>query len=71
MTTGCPSCFTQFDRNQLIARRIDGRDVSMPVLFFPQLVGLALGFSADEMGLGHHRVKVEVAALADMTVASV
>lgn len=71
VTTGCPSCFTQFDRNQLIARRIDGRDVSMPVLFFPQLVGLALGFSADEMGLGHHRVKVEVAALADMTVASV
>lgn len=71
VTTGCPSCFTQFDRNQLIARRTDGRDVSLPVLFFLQLVGLALGFGGDEMGLGQHRVKVEVPALADMTVASV
>jgi len=71
VTTGCPSCFTQFDRNQLIARRTDGRDVSMPVLFFLQLVGLALGFDADEMGLGQHRVKVDVPALVDALGASV
>jgi heterodisulfide reductase subunit B len=69
VTTGCPSCFTQFDRNQLVAQRLDGRDLRLPVVFFPQLVGLALGFSADEMGLGQHRVKVEVSAFADAPAA--
>ena len=68
MTTGCPSCFTQLDRNQLIAQRTDGRDVSLPVLFFPQLVGLALGFGAEDMGLAQHRVKVEVPALMDAAI---
>lgn len=63
LTTGCPSCFQQFDRNQIIAQRADGRGVSLAVLFFTQLLGLALGFSAEEMGLGQHRVKVEVPAL--------
>lgn len=43
----------------------------MPVLFFLQLVGLALGFDADEMGLGQHRVKVDVPALVDALGASV
>lgn len=65
LTTGCPSCFTQFDRNQLIAQRTDGRQCSLPVLFFPQLLGLALGFSAEDMGIGQHRVEVEVPSLVD------
>ena len=63
VTVGCPSCFTQFDRNQLIAQRADGRQSTVPVLFFAQLVGLALGFSTEEMGLGQHRVIVDVPAI--------
>jgi succinate dehydrogenase / fumarate reductase cytochrome b subunit len=34
-----------------------GRDLDMPVLHLPQLVGLALGVPADQLGLGRHVVK--------------
>ncbi len=60
IVVGCPSCFTQFDRNQLVAKRMDERDVTLPVLFFLQLLGLALGFTPEEMCVGQHRVKLKI-----------
>jgi succinate dehydrogenase / fumarate reductase cytochrome b subunit len=34
-----------------------GRDLKMPVLHLPQLVGLALGLEPKELGLQYHVVK--------------
>jgi len=34
-----------------------GRDLGMPVLHLPQLVGLALGLEPDELGMSKHVVK--------------
>ena len=33
------------------------RELNMPVLHLPQLVGLALGLSPEDLGLQHHIVK--------------
>jgi heterodisulfide reductase subunit B/heterodisulfide reductase subunit C len=53
----CPSCFQQFDLNQAALRRTrGGRDV--PVLYLGEVIALAYGHAADEIGLGMHRVSV-------------
>lgn len=53
----CPQCFYQFDTGQAIAARKLGLDYRLPVFYYLQLLGLALGFSLDEMLYDKHRVK--------------
>lgn len=57
LTTCCPECFLQFDQKQTIMQR-RGDNVHLPVLTYPELLGLALGISPEELGLGAHRVAV-------------
>jgi len=57
MTLVCPFCSVMYDDNQ---RKIESTfDVSynLPVLFYPQLLGLAMGFDPREVGLNMNRVK--------------
>jgi heterodisulfide reductase subunit B len=49
--TPCPFCFVQFDLRQ---------KAGLPVLYLSELVALAFGASAEEIGLKHHRVKLEL-----------
>ncbi|MEE8574448.1 MAG: CoB--CoM heterodisulfide reductase iron-sulfur subunit B family protein [Thermodesulfobacteriota bacterium] len=51
----CPSCFLQFDNNQYLMQK-DGERFSVPVLYFTDLLGLAMGYSAEELGITSHRV---------------
>lgn len=53
----CPTCFLQFDTGQMRAAKKFGADYSMPVLYFTQLIGLAAGLTAKDMGLHSHRTK--------------
>jgi heterodisulfide reductase subunit B len=53
----CPQCFYQFDMGQVLASRRMKLGFSMPVLFYLQLLGLAMGYSLEEMWYGMHRVK--------------
>ena len=46
----CPSCQKMFD-NQKIASSTVGQKVELPVLYFTQLLGLAMGFGPEELGL--------------------
>jgi succinate dehydrogenase / fumarate reductase, cytochrome b subunit len=57
LVTPCPLCHLNLDLQQPQAARVVGRDLNMPVLHLPQLVGLALGLSPDELGFGRHVVK--------------
>jgi len=57
IAVGCPFCYQQFDMGQLAAARKFGLDFKVPVLNYLQLLGLALGFSAEEMQLHAHKVK--------------
>jgi succinate dehydrogenase / fumarate reductase cytochrome b subunit len=57
LVTPCPLCHLNLDLQQPAAERIVGRDLDMPVLHLPQLVGLALGLPPGQLGLGRHVVK--------------
>jgi succinate dehydrogenase / fumarate reductase cytochrome b subunit len=57
LVTPCPLCHLNLDFQQPAAESVVGRDLNMPVLHLPQLVGLALGVPADQLGLGRHVVK--------------
>lgn len=48
---GCPFCFKQLDTGQIMAKRKFGKTFEIPVVFYAQLLGLALGHSEKELGL--------------------
>jgi len=53
----CPQCFYQFDMGQIMASRKVSLNFYMPVLYYLQLLGLAMGYSLEEMQYNMHRVK--------------
>lgn len=57
LVTPCPLCHLNLDLQQPLAGPVVGRDLQMPVLHLPQLVGLALGLEPKELGLNKHVVK--------------
>jgi len=57
LVTPCPLCHLNLDLQQPLAERVVGRELQMPVLHLPQLVGLALGIDPKELGLNRHIVK--------------
>ena len=57
LVTPCPLCHLNLDLQQPMAAKQVKRELNMPVLHLPQLVGLALGLSPDDLGLQHHIVK--------------
>jgi succinate dehydrogenase / fumarate reductase cytochrome b subunit len=56
MVTPCPLCHTVLDGFQHEIERDSDTKLDMPVLHLPQLVGLALGMTPEELGLDHHLV---------------
>jgi succinate dehydrogenase / fumarate reductase cytochrome b subunit len=69
VVTPCPLCHLNLDLQQPDAAKFVERDLGMPVLHFPQLVGLALGFEPKELGMNKHvvgtkDVQEKIAALA-------
>ncbi len=59
MATPCPLCHISLDSFQNKAAAEVGRPLEMPVFHLPQLVGLALGASTEQLGLGRHLVPVD------------
>jgi succinate dehydrogenase / fumarate reductase, cytochrome b subunit len=57
LVTPCPLCHLNLDLQQPLAQRVVGRDLGLPVLHLPQLVGLALALDPKELGMGRHVVK--------------
>jgi succinate dehydrogenase cytochrome b subunit len=57
LVTPCPLCHLNLDLQQPLAERAVGRELNMPVLHLPQLLGLALGLKPKELGLHRHVVK--------------
>jgi succinate dehydrogenase / fumarate reductase cytochrome b subunit len=53
----CPLCHLNLDMQQPLAARTVGRELEMPVLHLPQLLGLALGLSPKELGMNKHVVR--------------
>ena len=57
LVTPCPLCHLNLDLQQPLASKVAGRELGMPVLHLPQLVGLALGLEPKELGMSKHVVK--------------
>jgi len=69
LVTPCPLCHLNLDLQQPDAAKFVERDLGLPVLHLPQLVGLALGLEPKELGMNKHVVKTgdvqrKIAALA-------
>lgn len=58
MVTPCPLCHLKLDVQHHGASKAIGREVKLPVLHMPQMVGLALGCTPAELGLQHHVTKI-------------
>ena len=56
IVTPCPLCHTALDAYQ--PQALHGRDVnrSIPVLHLSQMIGLALGYSSEELGIERHMI---------------
>ncbi len=60
MVTPCPLCHLRMDVQQHGISKEVGREVNIPVLHLPQMVGIALGISPEALGLHHNIVEVNV-----------
>jgi succinate dehydrogenase / fumarate reductase, cytochrome b subunit len=56
LVTPCPLCHLNLDLQQPAAEPFVERDLGIPVLHLPQMVGLALGLEPKELGMGKHVV---------------
>jgi succinate dehydrogenase / fumarate reductase cytochrome b subunit len=62
MLTPCPLCHTVLDGFQREIEDDLGKTLDMPVLHLPQLVGLALGLSPEELNMDRHMVPADAVA---------
>jgi len=53
----CPFCDIMYESNQKKIEKVFGKEYKLPVLFYPQLLGLAMGMEPDEVGIKMNRVK--------------
>jgi len=56
IVTVCPFCHMMFDTNQHRIERMLNESFGLPVLHYPQLLGLAMGFTPEEVALKELRV---------------
>jgi len=53
----CPFCDIMYELQQRRIEKLYETRYNLPVVFYPQLLGLAMGLSADQVGLPLNRVK--------------
>jgi len=59
LMTPCAFCHLQFDRGQVELNEKYGRKYQLPVVFMTQLMGIALGMDAQELGLYDNAISTE------------
>lgn len=59
MVTPCPLCHMSLDIYQERAGKAVGTKLDLPILHLPQLIGLAMGIPAQELGLSRHLISVD------------
>ena len=60
MTMLCPLCYIQYEMGQLQLKKDPyNAQFKVPVMYYPELLGLAMGMDPSEFGFKLHRVKVD------------
>lgn len=52
IVTLCPMCQLNLDAYQESVNKVYGTNYNIPILYFTQMMGLALGISPDNLGFG-------------------
>ncbi|MFQ6101514.1 MAG: CoB--CoM heterodisulfide reductase iron-sulfur subunit B family protein [Anaerolineae bacterium] len=53
----CPFCAIMYEANQRRVEKLYEVEYKLPVLYYPQVLGLAMGFSPEDVGIKLNRVK--------------
>lgn len=56
LVTPCPLCHLNLDGQQPDAARVLKKTIDVPIFHLPQLLGLAFGYTSEELRLDHHVV---------------
>jgi heterodisulfide reductase subunit B len=59
ITVVCPACGNQLDLQQLGLKESYGEEYGLPVILYPQILGLALGMDEETVGLSMNRVPAD------------
>lgn len=57
MVLVCPFCNVMYEGQQKKIAKAAGADIKVPVVYYPQILGLALGMSSEELGFKLNRIK--------------
>ena len=53
----CPFCNIMYEANQKKIEKIAQTEYKLPILFYPQVLGLAMGMEPEELGIKMNRIK--------------
>ncbi len=53
----CPFCTVMYEGNQKKIEKVEGKQIGIPVFYYPQILGLALGIPPEELGFNLNRVR--------------
>jgi CoB--CoM heterodisulfide reductase subunit B len=59
LITSCPFCYITYERSQMMTEN----NPNLPIVHLPQLIGLALGLTIDEVGLPLNKIDTGVLAM--------
>ncbi len=57
LVTICPACNMQFDMGQMEIRQKFKKNYDIPVMHYPEILGLAFGIGKEDLGVLTHKVK--------------
>jgi heterodisulfide reductase subunit B len=57
LVTICPFCSVMYDDNQIKAGEKFGVEFELPILYYPQVLGLALGLAPKELGFRMNKIR--------------
>ena len=57
MISICPFCSIMYEGNQKKIEKMISEELGIPVFYYPQILGLALGLKPEELGFSFNRVK--------------
>ncbi|MHA2270312.1 MAG: CoB--CoM heterodisulfide reductase iron-sulfur subunit B family protein [Candidatus Hodarchaeales archaeon] len=57
MVLYCPTCYLQYEVGQLVMRKDLGKTFNLPVMYYPELLGIGMGVDPKDLGINQHRIK--------------